>query len=83
MIVMGRMTMRKMGVAMLTTMMVLKTERMVMRKERIERGMVSSITLMSLENLLRIRPRGVVSKKDMGQRRMLSISFLWRVLEAR
>ena len=70
MILMGKMTARKIGVATHTTMMVLRTEKTVMRKERKERGMDSSMMLMSLENRLRMRPRGVVSKKDMGDRRM-------------
>jgi len=37
---------------------------------------------MSLENLLRIRPRGVVSKNAMGERRMLFSMRLWIVAEA-
>ena len=73
--VIGRMTTRKMGVAILMTMMVLKTENRVIRNDRNERGSVSSMMLMSLENLLRMRPRGVVSKKDLGERRMLLISL--------
>lgn len=77
------MTTRNIGVAMETTMMVLKTEKKVMRKERMERGMVSSMILMSLENRFSMRPMGVVSKKDMGDRRMLSSMLLWRVLEAK
>lgn len=34
-------------------------------------GMFVSITSISLENLLMILPSGVVSKKDIGARRML------------
>ena len=37
----------------------------------------------SLENLFRMRPRGVVSKKDMGVLSMLLSILLWRVLEAK
>ena len=54
-----------------------------LKKEEKELGRVSSTILMSLENLLRMRPRGVVSKKDMGERRMLERSFLCSPLEAK
>ena len=40
-------------------------------------GSVSSMVLMSLENRLRIRPEGVVSKNDIGSHRMFSSSRLW------
>ena len=81
--VMGMMTMRNMGVAMEMTMMVLSTLKNVARKERTERGRVSSMILTSLEKRLRMRPRGVVSKKDMGERRMLLSMVLCKVLEAK
>ena len=47
-----------------------------------ERGIVSSMVLISLENLLRIRPDGVVSKNDIGSRRIFTSSRLWISLEA-
>ena len=37
---------------------------------------------MSLENLFRILPDGVVSKNDIGSRRMLTSSRLWIRVEA-
>jgi len=37
---------------------------------------------MSLENLFRILPDGVVSKNDIGSRRMFTSSRLWISLEA-
>ena len=37
---------------------------------------------MSLENRLRIRPEGVVSKNDIGSRRMFMSSRLWIITEA-
>ena len=77
------MTTKKMGVAILMTMIVENTENSVKRNERMDRGIVSSITLMSLENRFKIRPRGVVSKKDIGERRMLFMSLLCSVLEAK
>lgn len=82
-IAMGMMTMRNIGKAMETAIMVLKTINRVVRKVRRERGRVSSMIFTSLENLLRMRPRGVVSKKDIGVLRMLSSILLWRVLEAK
>ena len=38
---------------------------------------------MSFENLFRIRPVGVVSKKDIGDRRMFLSIPVWRVREAK
>ena len=46
-------------------------------------GMTSSIMWMSLENRFKIRPRGVVSKNDIGDRRTFLSILLWRVLEAK
>ena len=37
---------------------------------------------MSFENLFRIRPVGVVSKKDIGDRRMFLSIPVWRVRDA-
>ena len=37
---------------------------------------------MSLENRLRIRPEGVVSKNDIGSRRILTSNLLWISFEA-
>ena len=38
---------------------------------------------MSLENLLRMRPRGVVSKNDIGERKMFPSILLWMVVDAK
>ena len=62
--------------------MVLRTEREVVRNVRSDRGMVSSIPYMSLEKRLRILPRGVVSKKDIGERITLRRSLSWILREA-
>ena len=45
--------------------------------------MASSIVYMSLENLLRIRPSGVVSKKAIGERMMFLSMLSWSVMEAK
>ena len=74
---------RKGGVVTTITIRVATTVRNVKMKERRERGMTSSMMYVSLENLLRIRPRGVVSKKNMGDRRMFLSMELWRVREAK
>ena len=79
----GSITTKKIGVAIEITTMVLKTLNTVIINERKDLGIVSSIIFTSFENRFRIRPRGVVSKKDMGERRMFSRSFWWSVLEAR
>lgn len=79
----GTMMARNMGVAILITIIVLKTLNTVMMNDRKDRGMVSSMIFTSLENLLRMRPRGVVSKNDMGERRMLLSKLEWSVLEAK
>ena len=51
-------------------MSVVKTLVNVVRKNRILSGILTSMVSMSLENRLRMRPRGVVSKKDIGARSM-------------
>ena len=38
---------------------------------------------MSFEKRLRILPSGVVSKNDIGERKMLASILLWRVREAK
>ena len=58
------------------------TEKAVMMNPRSERGMVSSMVYTSLEKRFRMRPRGVVSKKDMGDLMMLSVIELWSFFEA-
>ena len=66
----GTITIAKVGVAIMITiiaLITLKTQRM---KFRTEKGMTSSMVLMSFEKRLRTRPRGVVSKNDMGDLRM-------------
>ncbi len=70
------------GEAIATTRRVVKTVKQVMTKERIDRGIVSSMIFTSFENLLRMRPTGVVSKKEMGERRMLLSMLSCRDLEA-
>lgn len=75
-IVSGKVTTRNIGVAMDITIMVLKTVYRVSMKPWIEFGMTWSIMNMSLENLLRMRPRGVVSKKDIGERSTVSSILL-------
>lgn len=76
-------TTRNIGVAMDIAMMLLMTENSVIRNTRRDRGMVWSIMFTSLENLLRMRPRGVVSKNDMGALRTVLSMLLCRALEAR
>ena len=66
----GRITTMNRGVTKLITNIVFSTLKEAIRNDRIERGIVSSMVLMSLENRLRIRPDGVVSKNDIGNRRM-------------
>lgn len=70
---------------MVTTMTIKvdTTIKNVKMKERRERGMTSSTMYVSLENRFRILPRGVVSKNDMGERRMFLSMELWRVREAK
>ena len=77
------MTTAKMGVAMRMTMMVDTTVKTVMMNPRRDRGIVSSMVYTSFENRFRMRPRGVVSKNDMGDLMMLSNIELWSFLEAR
>ena len=76
------MTTAKMGVAMRMTMMVDTTVNTVMMNPRSDRGIVSSMVYTSFENRLSIRPRGVVSKNDIGERMMLSSMELWSFFEA-
>ena len=64
------MTAKKTGETTTMTIMVLITPKNVDRKLLSDWGMISSIVSMSLEKRLRIRPSGVVSKKDMGERKM-------------
>ena len=45
-------------------------------------GMSTSVTKISRENLFKTRPIGVVSKNDIGHRRMFLSSLLCNVLEA-
>ena len=40
------------------------------------------VTAFTFENLFSILPRGVVSKKDIGARRMALRTLLWRVCDA-
>ena len=82
-IAMGTTTAINIGVATTTTRRVVSTVKQVMMKERMERGIVSSMIFISLENLLRMRPTGVVSKNAMGEKRMLFSILLCRDLEAK
>ena len=79
----GTTTIKKVGVAMMIAMSVIMMPKKQLRRAENEGGRVASTMLMSLENLLRMRPRGVVSKKDMGERRMLERIRLCRPLEAK
>ena len=79
---MGTMATRKSGVdlEMTTT-----TDAMLKKQERrdfMELGMDSSVALMSLVNLLRIRPVGVDSKNRKGERRTDSSILLCRIVVA-
>ena len=64
------------------TMSVVKTLLNAARKSRMLDGTWRSMVSISLENRLRMRPRGVVSKKDIGARSMEWSNWPWRVLEA-
>lgn len=57
------------------TTTVLMTVKNVFIQLLISCGRVLSMVSMSLENLFRIRPMGVVSKNDMGDLRMLESIF--------
>ena len=83
MILIGTTMAMNIGVAIATTRRVVNTVKKVMMKERMERGIVSSMIFTSFENLLRMRPIGVVSKKDMGERRMLCNILSCRDFEAK
>ena len=52
------------------------------KNDRTVAGMISSITNISKENRFKTRPIGVVSKNDIGHRRMFLSSLLCNVLEA-
>lgn len=66
----GTMTAKKIGVFTETTMMTLTKLKTMIIHNRNVRGRFVSIMSMSLENLFIIRPTGVVSKNDIGERRM-------------
>ena len=63
--------------------MVSITMKRVKIKSSTQLGIVSSMVLISLENRLRIRPEGVVSKNDIGNRRMFTSSCLWISIAAK
>ena len=63
--------------------MVSITMKRVKIKSSTQLGSVSSMVLISLENRLRIRPEGVVSKNDIGSRRMFTSSCLWISIAAK
>ena len=79
----GRIITMNSGVTKLITKIVFSTVKEAIRNDRIERGIVSSMVLMSLENRLRIRPDGVVSKNDIGSRRMFTSNRLWISFDAK
>ena len=79
----GIMAIKNVGVAMVITTSVLITVRRVSKTVLDDLGMTPSIVYMSLENRFKIRPRGVVSKNDIGDRRMFLSILLCRVLEAK
>ena len=70
------MTIINQGVAKLIAKIVLITEKNIDKKKFTDWGIFSSMVYMSLENRLRIRPEGVVSKNDIGSRRILLSSRL-------
>ena len=70
------MTIINQGVAKLITKIVLITEKNIDKKKFTDWGIFSSMVYISLENRLRIRPEGVVSKNDIGSRRILLSSRL-------
>lgn len=71
-----------MGVAMSITIMVEITEEIVIMNPRRDRGIVSSIVYTSFEKRFRMRPSGVVSKNDIGDRMTLFIMASCSFLEA-
>uniref|UniRef100_A0A6B0UXH2 Putative secreted protein n=1 Tax=Ixodes ricinus TaxID=34613 RepID=A0A6B0UXH2_IXORI len=75
---MGTATAMKMGVLMLMMSRVETTCRTHISHARTVIGMAMSIVSTSFEKRFTTRPRGVVSKKAMGERKMLASSPLWR-----
>ena len=74
--------MRKYGVTMETTKKVPEIMAMQLRKERSCCGIFESMTSMSEVNLFKIRPMGVVSKKDRGACIVLPSNASWIFSEA-
>ena len=62
----GTRTVKKMGVLQLITNTIVTNPEKVANQILVDDGIVISTTSMSLENRFIIRPRGVVSKKDIG-----------------
>lgn len=80
---MGRMTVRNQGVEYEITTSTDKTLKNIMIQNLMLIGSTLSITSTSLENRLRIRPSGVVSKKDMGSLIVFLSSLLCKSRAAR
>jgi hypothetical protein len=79
----GTMTPRNHGEVTDMTTIVLITEKKVIRKALSDLGIASSMVYTSFEKRLSIRPRGVVSKKAMGERSMLESMLLWSLFDPR
>ena len=79
----GMITTRNIGVAITMTMIVETTVNTVLINILMFHGIVSSMVQISLEKRFKMRPSGVVSKNDIGERRILDIMELWSFLEAR
>ena len=64
------------------TMTVVITAKRVFIQLRIKFGRMLSMVSISLEKRFRMRPMGVVSKKHMGERRMLCSMCVWKARDA-
>jgi hypothetical protein len=83
MIRIGGMIAKKIGVVIAMTTKLARTAPPQKNMSWKHQGICSSTLKQSDENRLMIRPTGVVSKKDMGKRRMLLRRLLWSRSEAR
>lgn len=79
---MGAATAMKIGVEMEITMKIAMTLKPIQIQLRITAGKRASTTSVSFENRFMMRPRGVVSKNDIGKRTVLLSSPLCRLRAA-
>ena len=77
------MTIRNVGVVMVMTIMIPRSASNLYKKLWTAMGIVSSMVKVSSENRLITRPRGVVSKNIIGQRRTFMSNLLCSVLAAK